>query len=246
MASIYLCTWASFGVSTPHHPRPRLLCCVSERCGNNYGWSRFEGSRCQEAQQDRDGPCAGADRSGFTFPLFEYCHPDFDSEAEDQQDFTAGVDICGSGMLTGSAVIGAYRVVDVFVVVVVALVVVVVGVGVVLKRPWRRVRVRVRWCDKVRFLFGMRCCCCCCFCFFLSSGGYVYRGTYFNDLIGGAYVFGDQTNNNVYYIREEGGTWTVGTIISDGSVDIIAFAEDNDVREGVERQGRGRRMLYYV
>ncbi|CAM9143199.1 unnamed protein product, partial [Hapterophycus canaliculatus] len=41
-------------------------------CGNNYGWSRFEGSRCQEAQEDRDGPCLGADRSGFTFPTFEY------------------------------------------------------------------------------------------------------------------------------------------------------------------------------
>ncbi|CAN0473809.1 unnamed protein product, partial [Laminaria digitata] len=41
-------------------------------CGNNYGWSRFEGSRCQEAQEDRDGDCQGASRNGFTFPFFEY------------------------------------------------------------------------------------------------------------------------------------------------------------------------------
>lgn len=72
-----------------------------------------------------------------------------------------------------------------------------------------------------------------------SSGGYVYRGTYFADLIGGAYVFGDNTNKNVYYLKEDGGTWTVGTIISDGSVDIIGFAEDNNVRQAP----RGRQEM---
>ncbi|CAN0331815.1 unnamed protein product, partial [Scytosiphon promiscuus] len=46
------------------------------QCGHNYGWSRFEGSRCQEAMEERDGSCAGASRSDFTFPIFEYCHPD--------------------------------------------------------------------------------------------------------------------------------------------------------------------------
>lgn len=69
----------------------------------------------------------------------------------------------------------------------------------------------------------MRCC--------VSPGGYVYRGTYFADLFGGAYVFGDSTNNNVYYMMEDGGTMTVGTIISDGSVNIIGFAEDINVRD---------------
>eukprot|EP00903_Cladosiphon_okamuranus_P010393 g9831.t1 len=133
-------------------------------CGNNYGWSRFEGSRCFEDNENRDGPCAGADRSGFTFPVFEYCHPDYYSDADGEEEFTGGVDICGTRMLTGNAVIG----------------------------------------------------------------GYVYRGTYFADLIGGAYVFGDNTNNNVYYLFQEGGDWTVGTIVSDGSVSVIGFAEDNN------------------
>ncbi|CBJ28224.1 glucose sorbosone dehydrogenase [Ectocarpus siliculosus] len=67
-------------------------------CGNNYGWSRFEGSRCQEAVQDNEfnPPCDGISRSGFTFPLFEYCHPDFDSTDADEQKFTGGADTCGN------------------------------------------------------------------------------------------------------------------------------------------------------
>lgn len=76
------------------------------RCGNNYGWSRFEGSRCQEAMEARDGPCLDADRSGFTFPMYEYCHPDFNSDDADEADFVAGVDICGDRLLTGTAVMG--------------------------------------------------------------------------------------------------------------------------------------------
>ncbi|CAM9121681.1 unnamed protein product, partial [Hapterophycus canaliculatus] len=50
-------------------------------CGKNYGWSRFEGSRCQEAVEDNEfnPPCDGISRSGFEFPWFEYCHPDYDS-----------------------------------------------------------------------------------------------------------------------------------------------------------------------
>ena len=65
---------------------------------------------------------------------------------------------------------------------------------------------------------------------FLPLGGYVYRGTYFADLIAGAYVFGDNQNKNVYYIKKDGDAWTVGTIISDGSVAMAGFAEDNNVR----------------
>lgn len=79
--------------------------CVFCRCGKNYGWSRFEGSRCQEAQEDRDGPCLDASRSGFTFPYFEYCHPDYYSD-EDEYEFTGDEDICGDRLITGHAVIG--------------------------------------------------------------------------------------------------------------------------------------------
>lgn len=82
--------------------------CPQPRCGNNYGWSEFEGSRCQEAQEDRDGDCAGRSRSGFTFPYFEYCHPDYNSDTAAEQEFTAGVDICGDRTLIGHAVIGAW------------------------------------------------------------------------------------------------------------------------------------------
>ncbi|CAM9548065.1 unnamed protein product [Ectocarpus sp. 6 AP-2014] len=133
-------------------------------CGNNYGWSRFEGSRCQEAQESRDGPCLDTDRSAFTFPIYEYCHPDYSSDDADEADFVAGVDICGTRMVSGTAVIG----------------------------------------------------------------GYVYRGTYFADVLYGAYVFGDNTSNNIYYIVQDSGVWSVGTIISDSSVSVIGFAEDNN------------------
>lgn len=76
------------------------------RCGNNYGWSRFEGSRCQEAVEYRDGPCLDADRSGFTFPIYEYCHPDYYADDEGEDAFTDGVDICGGRLITGHAVMG--------------------------------------------------------------------------------------------------------------------------------------------
>ncbi len=67
-------------------------------------------------------------------------------------------------------------------------------------------------------------------------GGYVYRGSTFADLIGGAYVFGDNESKNIYYIKKDGDSWTVGTIISDGSVPIIGFSEDINVRD---REGGG-------
>ncbi|CAM9509059.1 unnamed protein product [Ectocarpus sp. 4 AP-2014] len=131
-------------------------------CGNNYGWSRFEGSRCQEAVEDNEfnPPCDGVSRSGFTFPLYEYCHPDYDSSTDGV--LTGGTDICGDRVQLGNAVIG----------------------------------------------------------------GYVYRGNYFSDLLDGAYIFGDSTMKNIYYLVEEDDGWSLGTIISDASVQIISFAED--------------------
>ncbi|CAM9199998.1 unnamed protein product [Ectocarpus sp. 12 AP-2014] len=131
-------------------------------CGNNYGWSRFEGTRCQEAVENNEfnPPCDGVSRSGFTFPLYEYCHPDYSSVGDDE--FTAGNDICGDRFILGNAVIG----------------------------------------------------------------GYVYRGNFFSDLLNGAYIFGDSTMSNIYYLVEEGDGWSLGTIISDASVQIISFAED--------------------
>lgn len=52
------------------YPPSHKLC---ERCGNNYGWGQFEGSRCQSAVQFRDeyASCDVADRSAYTFPIFE-------------------------------------------------------------------------------------------------------------------------------------------------------------------------------
>ncbi|CAM9211348.1 unnamed protein product, partial [Sphacelaria rigidula] len=134
-------------------------------CGKNYGWAQFEGSRCQEAVEDRFVPCSSASRAGVQFPWFEYCHSDYFSDAPGEKEFTDGVDICGSRAITGFAVIG----------------------------------------------------------------GFVYRGQYLSDVLSGAYVFGDNQNKNLYYIRENGagGKFDVGTIVSDASISIIAFAEDN-------------------
>ncbi len=55
----------------------------------------------------RDGLCEDADRSGLTFPFFEYCHYDYDSSIDEEADFTGGVDICGDWGSLGTAVIGA-------------------------------------------------------------------------------------------------------------------------------------------
>ncbi|CAM9310804.1 unnamed protein product [Pylaiella littoralis] len=77
-------------------------------CGKNYGWSQFEGSRCHEAVQDLELfiNCEDVDRDDYEFAWFEYCHPDYDSDADEQADFTGGVNICGDRLLTGGAVIG--------------------------------------------------------------------------------------------------------------------------------------------
>ena len=78
------------------------------RCGNNYGWVRFEGSRCTEYSEDDYGSCVGADRSGFTFPTFEYCHYDYDSSPSSENDYTGGIDICGDRSVEGNTIIGMY------------------------------------------------------------------------------------------------------------------------------------------
>lgn len=77
-----------------------------QRCGNDYGWSRFEGSRCFDMAADRYGDCDGASRSGYTFPVFEYCHQSYDSTEEGEEVYTDGIDICGSRSVIGNAVIG--------------------------------------------------------------------------------------------------------------------------------------------
>lgn len=42
---------------------------------------------------------------------------------------------------------------------------------------------------------------------------------------------------NVYYIKEDGGEWKLGTIVSDKSVRVVGFAEDIDVSGSF--RGRG-------
>lgn len=77
-----------------------------DRCGNNYGWVRFEGSRCTEYSEDTYGPCADVDRSSFTFPYFEYCHFDYDSSPSSEDEYTGGYDLCGDRSVLGNTVIG--------------------------------------------------------------------------------------------------------------------------------------------
>ena len=67
---------------------------------------RFEGSRCTEYSEDAYGPCADVDRSDFTFPVFEYCHVDYDSSPSSEDEYTGGNDICGDRSAVGNTVIG--------------------------------------------------------------------------------------------------------------------------------------------
>ncbi|CAM9766583.1 unnamed protein product [Scytosiphon promiscuus] len=134
-------------------------------CGKNYGWSRFEGSRCQEAVEDNEfnPPCEGIDRSGFEFSVFEYCHPDYDSSASEESVYTGGNDFCGDRYIEGTCIIG----------------------------------------------------------------GFVYRGSYFSDLLAGAYVFSDNVNRNIYFIKKnDEGEWVSGTIVSNKSAQVVTFVED--------------------
>lgn len=70
------------------------------RCGKDYGWRMFEGSRCNDGYEGYSGDnCAGLDRAAYTFPIFEYCHFDYDSSAEE-------FDACGDRTVTGLSVMG--------------------------------------------------------------------------------------------------------------------------------------------
>lgn len=53
---------------------PPLSCLAPPRCGNNYGWRRFEGDRCMQDVEDQEPnpqSCLGIDRSPFTSPIFK-------------------------------------------------------------------------------------------------------------------------------------------------------------------------------
>lgn len=63
----------------------------------------FEGSLCKEWNGN---DCSAVVRSDYKWPLFEYCHPDYDSSPSDQAKLTGGKDICGQRRVTGHAVIG--------------------------------------------------------------------------------------------------------------------------------------------
>lgn len=78
------------------------------RCGNNYGWVRFEGTRCTEFSEDAYGPCSDADRGFMTPPIFEYCHYDYDSSIDSEAVYTGDNDLCGDRTVEGNTVIGKY------------------------------------------------------------------------------------------------------------------------------------------
>ncbi|CAM9453682.1 unnamed protein product [Scytosiphon promiscuus] len=60
-------------------------------------------------------------------------------------------------------------------------------------------------------------------------GGFVYRGTYFDEVLYGAYVFADHQTRFVNFIKQnEEGVWVSGSIISDAADIFISFAEDID------------------
>eukprot|EP00752_Nemacystus_decipiens_P008218 g7348.t1 len=138
-------------------------------CGKNYGWSLFEGSSCYAPNEGLvfggvpNPACSESmDRSAFEFPVYQYCHWDYQST---NPVVTGGVDFCGDREIEGNSVIG----------------------------------------------------------------GYIYRGSYFRDLLYGAYIFADFGARNVYFIRQnDNGVWVSGTIISDASVYVVSMTEDNN------------------
>ncbi|CAM9418052.1 unnamed protein product, partial [Choristocarpus tenellus] len=134
-------------------------------CGNNYGWRRFEAGRCNDAvEDDFPEPCSAVNRSPYTFPTFQYCHPNYDSN-DDSDVYTDGQDLCGNREVVGSSVIG----------------------------------------------------------------GYVYRGTKYEDIgMVGNYIFHDFEYKSVHYLSPNGGGWTPGTMFGQNEVNkIVTFAEDN-------------------
>jgi len=58
------------------------------------------------------------------------------------------------------------------------------------------------------------------------TGGYVYRGTQFKDLIG-AYVYGDWVSGKIWGLRSEGNKLTSIRELVDTAIQIIAFGEDH-------------------
>eukprot|EP00752_Nemacystus_decipiens_P007896 g7055.t1 len=138
-------------------------------CGNNYGWSLFEGSYCFPPNQGRvwngvENPqCSeDMDRSAIEFPVYEYCHP---SHQSNDPVYSGGKDYCGDREIVGNAVIG----------------------------------------------------------------GYVYRGSYFADLLYGAYIFADYENRNIYFLEQnDSGMWVSGTIVSDRTARVISMTEDEN------------------
>lgn len=92
---LLLCYWCSaVGAVVP-------VC----RCGQYYGWNRFEGDLCTSENEENLGSCDGADFSSYKSPYFQYCHPSYHSAADDSK-YTNGVDVCGDRSVTGLAIIG--------------------------------------------------------------------------------------------------------------------------------------------
>ena len=52
------------------------------------------------------GLCGEADRSGYVFPVFEYCHYDYFSDLSSEDVYTNENDICGDRLVVGNTVIG--------------------------------------------------------------------------------------------------------------------------------------------
>lgn len=60
----------------------------------------FEGARCNDGYEGYPGDdCAGLDRANYAFPVFQYCHFDYDSSAEE-------FDACGDRSITGLSIMG--------------------------------------------------------------------------------------------------------------------------------------------
>lgn len=47
-----------------------------------------------------------------TPPTFEYCHYNYDTNAESEEQYTGGNDICGDGTVEGNCVIGERATID--------------------------------------------------------------------------------------------------------------------------------------
>lgn len=84
-------------LTSPRRPPVTRPNPTKKRCGNNYGWREFEGSRCNDGLESHN--CTALDRADYTFPAFEYCHFGYDSADEEH-------DACGDRVVTGLSVIG--------------------------------------------------------------------------------------------------------------------------------------------